>query len=115
MRDPGIRLPNRESAYVPEQKLTEYLLSETHPDGRSKARLFYAAGFDMTKVNILEQGLISIAQTGHVEAVTTTVHGTKYVVDGTLTSPNGNLIQIRTVWIIDIGQYAPRLVTAYPA
>ena len=69
----------------------------------------------MTKVNILEQGLISIAQTGQVEEVTTGVHGTKYVIDGTLTSPNGDLIQIRTVWIIEIGQSAPRLVTAYAA
>ena len=110
-----MRLPNRENAFVQQQKLTEYLLSETNPAGRSKARFFYAAGFDMTNVNILAQGLISIAQTGQVEEVTTSGYGTKYVIDGALTSPNGHLIQIRTVWIIDIGQSAPRLVTAYPA
>ena len=108
-------LPNRESAYIAQSKLTEYLLSETHPDGSSKARLLYAAGFDMTKVNILEHGLISIAQTGRVEEVATSMYGTKYVIDGVLTSPNGDLIQLRTIWIIDAGQSAPRLVTAYPA
>ena len=110
-----MELPNRESAYIPQSKLTEYLLSETHPDGSSKARLLFAAGFDMAKVNILEQGLISIAQTGQVEEVTASVYGRKYVIDGALTSPNGDLIQLRTVWIIDTGQTAPRLVTAYPS
>jgi len=110
-----MELPNLESAYIPRTKLTEYLLSESHPDGSSKARLLYSAGFDTTNVNILEQRLISIAQTGQAEEVTTSVYGTKYVIDGALMSPNGDLIQMRTVWIIETGQSAPGLVTAYPA
>ena len=110
-----MRLPNRENAFIPREKPTEYLLSETHPTGRSKARFFHAAGFGATKVNILEQALISIAQNEQIEYVETSAHGTKYVIDGSLTSPNGDVIQIRTVWIIEIGHSAPRFVTAYAA
>ena len=51
----------------------------------------------MAQMNILELGLISIARTGEVEDVMTSAYGTKYVIGGTLTSPDGDLLQIRTV------------------
>ena len=108
-------LPNRENAYIPRSKLIEYLLSETYPVGRGKARSFYAAGFDKTNVDILVQGLIAIAQHDEVDEVTSSPHETKYVIDGALESPNGGLLPLRTVWIIDRGQSIPRFVTAYPA
>jgi len=56
-----MRLPNRENAYIPRRKLTQYLISELHPGAKFKARLLLAAGFNETNLNILEQGLIAIA------------------------------------------------------
>src|SRR5262245_37672420 len=41
-------------------------------------------------------------------------HGTKYTLDGRIESPSGGAAMIRTIWIVDRGQDAPRLVTAYP-
>src|ERR1041385_4598420 len=41
-------------------------------------------------------------------------HGTKYVLDGRLKTPSGKSPVVRTIWIVDRGQAAPRLVTAYP-
>jgi len=41
-------------------------------------------------------------------------HGTKYVVDGLITTPSGDQVKLRTVWIVDEGQNNPRFVTAYP-
>ncbi len=38
-------LPNAERAVVSERKVVDYLLSETHPDGRGKARFFSGARF----------------------------------------------------------------------
>jgi hypothetical protein len=35
-----MRLPNAEKAVIERRKLTEYLLSETHPTGRFKAQFF---------------------------------------------------------------------------
>src|SRR5205807_581714 len=43
--DGDMKLPNLEKAVVREQKITEYLLSPTHRDGRHKAAFFTAFGF----------------------------------------------------------------------
>jgi hypothetical protein len=40
--------------------------------------------------------------------------GIKYVVDGLVRAPAGRAIELRTVWISDGPEDAPRLVTAYP-
>ena len=40
-----IALPNASQALVERQKLLGYLLSMTHPDGRTKAELFVRFGF----------------------------------------------------------------------
>lgn len=109
-----MKLPHREKAYIPPSKLTDYLLSETHPIGRSKARFLRAAGFDETNVEMLAQGLMAIAHSEEVEEAVPSPHGMKYAIDGTLQTPTGSAAQIRTVWIIDTGQDRPRFITAYP-
>jgi hypothetical protein len=81
-----MKLPNRGSAYVQREKLADYLLSDRHPDGRSKARLLRTLGFDMLDVGALKAALLVIARSEEVEVVVNTVHGAKYVIDG-LPSP----------------------------
>lgn len=51
-------LPNSEQAYVPPEKLTGYLLFETHAVGKEKARFFRAYGFTKENAHLLEQGLM---------------------------------------------------------
>jgi hypothetical protein len=109
-----MKLPNRENASVPASKLTDYLLSETHSVGRSKAKFLRLLGFDESNVQTLEQGLLAIAQTGDVKEVAPSRHGTKYVIEGGLSAPDGRSAQVQTVWIIDAGQDRPRFVTTYP-
>jgi hypothetical protein len=41
-------------------------------------------------------------------------YGTKYMIDGALDTPNGVMIRVRTIWIIEKGQDTPRFITAYP-
>ena len=77
-----MKLPNRENAYISPEKLTDYLLSETHPVGKSKAKFLRSVGFNESNVDVLEQSLILIAQSNEVIDTTKTSHGTKYVVDG---------------------------------
>ena len=91
-----------------------YLLSEVHPDGRSKAKLLRSVGFNETNLDILEQGLLSIAQNQDVNEVVISLHGVKYVIKGDLQTPSGGSVSLLTVWIIDNGQEIPRFVTAYP-
>jgi hypothetical protein len=109
-----MKLPSRENAYIPPPKLHDYLLSKTHSVGRWKAKFFRAIGFDETNVDVLEQRLIAIAHSEDVRDVVSLKHGAKYVIEGSLQTPAGNLVQVRTVWVIDAGQDRPRFVTAYP-
>lgn len=109
-----MKLPNREFAYVPKPKLKDYLLSETHVVGRSKAKFLHMFGFDESNLDLLEQGLITIAQTQEVKEVFTSPHGTKYTIDGVLQTPINRTVSLRTVWITDKGQDNPRFVTAFP-
>jgi uncharacterized protein DUF6883 len=110
-----MRLRHAELAEVNPTKIGEYLLSETHPVGRSKARFFREAGFDESTIDLLSRGLFQIARTQEVVETSATVHGLKYVLEGELEAPTGRRLRLRTIWIVDQGQDRPRFVTAYPA
>jgi hypothetical protein len=109
-----MKVPNCHQAQVPGKKLTDYLLSETHPVGKAKSKFFRALGFDETNLDLLKQGLLEIVQSQEVDEEETTPHGVKYAVNGELTTPLGVEVQVRTIWITDIGKTEPRFVTAYP-
>ena len=109
-----MKLPDAELAVVPRAKVTDYLLSETHPPGRAKARVFVACGFDRAEPELFEEALVTVARTGNVIDVQPTPYGTKYVVEGDLGGSVAASLTVRTVWIIEKTGDAPRLVTAYP-
>jgi hypothetical protein len=111
---PSLQLPNKANAHIPRRKLVDYLLSETHAVGKSKAKYFRSLGFNETTVGELEQGLLEIAQTGQVKERVDSPHGTKYVIEGSLKTPRGTFAQVRTIWIVEFDDQAPRFVTAYP-
>jgi L-ribulose-5-phosphate 3-epimerase UlaE len=109
-----MELPNKLRAYVSINKITDYLLSETHAVGKSKAKFFRSVGFNEANISQFEKILVDIAQTETVVEVTETIYGKKYVLDGQLKTPSGDMIRLRTVWIIETGDDIPKLVTAYP-
>ncbi len=109
-----MKLPNWENAYIHPQKLIGYLLSETHPVGRSKAKLLRAFGFNEQTADMLEQELLGIACTQEVQDIITTPHGMKYILDGEIQTPLARPLRLRTVWIIDAGETSPRFITARP-
>ena len=109
-----MELPNKLRAHVPLEKITDYLLSETHAVGKAKARFFRSHGFGVENVSELVDELIAVARNGQVEVSAKSQYGTKYVIDGEMKTPNGVMIQVRTVWIVENRQEIPRFVTAYP-
>lgn len=109
-----MELPNKARAYIPVGKILDYLLSENHAVGKSKAKFFRSLGFDEEKTNLLEAGLLNLAFENDIREATETPYGTKYVIDGILKNPKSVMIQVRTVWIIEINKPEPRFVTAYP-
>lgn len=100
---------------MPEPKLYRYLLSETHPIGKSKAILLRNLGYDVNNTEQLEQDLLTIANHGVLMGTVTSQYGTKYIIEGLLSSPNGIALLMRTVWMTEDVDFRPRFVTAYPA
>ena len=107
-------LPERDKAYIPEGKVKDYLLSESHVVGKTKAKFFRSLGYTDKNMHLLEEHLLSIAQKEPVKEQKATRFGTKYIVDGNIVSPTNITSPVRTVWIIERGDDRPRLITAYP-
>ena len=109
-----MQLPNKENAIIPIAKIKDYLLSDTHPSGKSKSKFFRMFGFNETNIPLLEQFLLKIAQSYEVKKVELSPHGKKYTIDGKLYAPVGKNVSVRTIWIIENNKDRPRFVTAYP-
>lgn len=109
-----MKLPEYKSAIVPDRKITAYLLSLTHRDGRNKAAFFMRYGFTADDWQTLSAALKRHAADHEVVATETTVFGTNYVVEGPLLTPDGRSPRVRVVWFIATGERIPTLVTAYP-
>ncbi len=110
-----MKLPNKANAHIPLPKLKDYLLSETHAGGRSKAKFLRSFGFNEVNIDLLEQCLLAIVHSEDVQEVISSAHGIKYIIEGSLQTPTGDVVRMRTVWIIETGHESPRFVTAYPA
>jgi len=52
-------LPYLENAVVPLDKLTDYLLNESHPQGRAKARFFRQFGYTLANATDLAAALLN--------------------------------------------------------
>lgn len=109
-----MRLPNSDKVIISREKLTDYVLSETHSTGKFKARFFRALGFNETNVFLFERALHTIANSEEIKDTSTSVYGTKYILDGKVNTPSGKTIKFRTIWIIEKGQISPRFITVYP-
>lgn len=109
-----MQLPNHDNAFIQPQKLTKYLLSETHDVGKSKAKFFREIGFNQTNLEQLKQELLNVAKIAVVTEVIETIHGAKYVIIDAIKAPSGRSVTILTVWMIDRGETAPRFITARP-
>lgn len=107
-----MKLPNLETAVVEEAKITAYLLSEENSGGKSA--FFSAFGFTLVDWRQLSSALIEHASRHEVKHISQTKHGDKYIIEGAMQTPDGRSPQVRSVWIVDVGKEAPRLVTAYP-
>jgi hypothetical protein len=109
-----MKLPSAAKAVVEREKVSGYLLNPAHRFGASKARFFTHFGFRVEAWEQLAQALREHGQTHDVTRTRETGFGFRYEVEGRLDCPNGRRPRVRTVWQIDEGAVAPRLITAYP-
>ena len=110
-----MRLPDAARARVDRTKVVDYLLSTTHPGGRSKAEFFTSFGFHLDDWQVLARSLAQHGKSNLVVSVLESEWGKRYSVDGELQTPDGRTPYVRTVWIVESGDTAPRLITAFPS
>lgn len=107
-------LPNAYKVRIDREKIIEYLLCESHPDGRAKAAFFASVGFTVERWEILAESLRLHGMTNPVVKTVSSEYGVSYCVEGPIDTPGGVRPNIRTVWIIEQGVSELRLITAYP-
>ena len=110
-----MRVPGADTAIVSQEKIVGYLLNPLHPDGAGKAQFFDALGFHVDQWIALADALRNVIAAAEATSRVDSAHGTKYIVDGSIDTPSGRIVRVRTVWIVDAGESSPRLVTAYPS
>lgn len=109
-----MQLPYAAEAIVPLEKITQYLLNDAHPEGRSKAAFFRRLGFHPEEPQELKAALLRLA--GETEmSESAFAFGLKYVGIGLMACPSGRRVQLVTVWVLRAGLPPPYFVTAYPA
>ena len=109
-----MQVPHADAAIVSQAKIAGYLLNPLHPDGAGKAWFFRRLGFHVEQWEVLADALRELVARSEVTNRVDSKHGAKYIVDGLIDAPSERTAKVRTVWIIDAGEQAPRLVTAYP-
>jgi len=107
-------LPDSDRAYVDQLKITEYLLSLSHPDGHSKAAFFVRFGFRAARWQELADALRRVGISHPITTSEQSLQAVRYTVDGLLQAPDGRTPKVRTVWIVEPGGRGPRLITAHP-
>jgi hypothetical protein len=109
-----MKLPNYEQVVITREKIIDYLLSDTHHDGRHKATFFKRFGFTVAEWESVASVQREHAAEHDVTQVEPSPYGQRYVIEGIVRSPNGRNPFIRTIWFIETAEEMPRFVTAYP-
>lgn len=99
-------------AYIPREKLTEYLLAPRNKN--DKSRFLAQIGFTRNNPESLEASIRKLIAENDAQCDRTTEYGTLYRVQGGLQGVHG-ILTVVTIWILlDVeGQY--RFVTLKPA
>ena len=106
-----MKLPNFEKAKIPKAKITEYLLSFSHRDGRGKAKFFSQFGFSADSWQELAGALRQHAVDHEITKEEKSRFGTRYVIEGKLSTTDGKNPIIRSVWFVPSGEKNPWFAT----
>jgi len=109
-----MKLPHFPNAIIAQAKITDYLLSQTHEDGKSKADFFLRFGFSVAQWEVMRDALLAHAADCEVASVLDTPRAKHYAVEGEMITPSGRKPQVRTVWALETNSEIPRFITAYP-
>ena len=109
-----MNLPNGSRAIVDIEKLRDYCLSDQHPEGRHKAKVFLSAlGMVSFDADELRELLLDAAAVKSDALMTgADKYGCRYSLDFSVIWGNCEAV-VRSAWIIKVDEDFPRLVTCY--
>ena len=95
-----MKLPNATQAKVDIAKLRDYCLSNSHPEGRHKARVFLSAlDLSAQEAEFLRRAILDAVVSGEAAHTDTDAFGSRYLMDFELTRGTKRAT-IRTAWIV---------------
>ncbi len=109
-----MKVPNEDVAVVPRAKVVDYLLSESHFDGRHKAAFFRSFGFAPQDWQELAEALKRHVHQHEIAAEKPSPFGRRFIVEGIMQMPDGRTPLVRTIWFLRSEENRPCFVTAYP-
>jgi hypothetical protein len=109
-----MKIPNADSAIIDPQKIAGYVLNAEHRRGGSKASLLLAFGYDPVNWQRLADDLRRDHLSDDVDLTRETTYGMRYEIRAAIQTPSGRQVFLRSIWQIDLGATAPRLITLYP-
>ncbi len=109
-----MKVPNYHNALIPTDKIEGYILSKTHPIGKTKALFFEQVGYTISNRDFFIEDIYSILKENYVARKIETEYGIKYIVKGNVGERFGKPVAVTTIWLIEEGSSIPRFITAYP-
>lgn len=103
--------------FIPEGKITDYLLNINHPVGWSKAKFFLSHGFDVARPEELASALCRhYEENSHTEQEIDSFGNKRIVIIAPMTCPDGRSAAVLSVWQVRADdQSVVRLISAYPS
>jgi hypothetical protein len=104
-----------DSVEVDISKLRDYCLSEIHPRGRHKARVFHAAlGLTAAEAEVLRQSLLNAVgdQPSELRSTVADEYGQRHELDFVMTTDVGSA-RIQSIWIVRAGERVLRFISCY--
>lgn len=108
-----MKLPNVENAFIDDRKLIDYSLSESHPVGKHKARVFKAVlNYGLENFAQLKNEILQQVTKHNAVLIQSNEYGDLYVLALILDNPPKQA-KVRTSWIVKAGEDFPRLTSCY--
>ena len=105
-----MKLP--QDALISDEKLTKYLLA---PRKRNdKSGWLAQAGYGLETWPILRRDLMQQILPNEASLVEQTEYGKVYEIVGQLKGPNGRVLPVRTIWMIENATKTTKFITMYP-
>jgi hypothetical protein len=114
-----MKLPNAENAIIDIEKLRDYCLNPSHPEGKHKAHIFQKKlGIGRNDAERLRQVILKAVLESDALEQKPSLHGRRFIVEFKVSTLEGEgVIQsralIRTAWIIRDDEDFPRLTTCF--